>query len=429
MVTGALGVVIGLSLPWAVLAIILGNLIGPIFMALHSAQGPRLGIPQMIQSRAQFGFYGAILPIVIAILQYTGFFISSGILGGDALSGATGIGVNPSIVIVAAACVVLAVIGYRMIHGLERHFSYISAAVFLFLTIELFTRYSLGHVWHAGPMHPGLFVLMVAIAATWSIGYAPYVADYSRYLPKSASIRACFWWTYGGTAISSAWMMFIGAAAVAFAGDTFQKGSTSFVVDLAPGGLHWLISIVIIVGIVAINVLNLYGAFMSTVTIGTAIWPVRRVGRSVRIGGMTAIAVIGAVLAIVGRNSFISSYENFILFILYFLIPWTAINLVDFYLVRKHRYHIDDIYDPRGRYGAVNWRAMLAYVLGIAVEIPFMSTTFYTGFMVKHLGGADISWVFGLIVASVVYYVTMRPVGSQMDEPATEPPRPVQAAN
>ena len=67
IVTGALGTILGLPLPWALLALLLGNLFGAVFMALHSAQGPKLGIPQMIQSRAQFGFHGAILPLVLLI--------------------------------------------------------------------------------------------------------------------------------------------------------------------------------------------------------------------------------------------------------------------------------------------------------------------------------------------------------------------------
>ena len=72
--TGAIAVVIGLSLPWALLALLIGNLFGVTFMAAHSAQGPKLGIPQMIQSRAQFGFYGAIVPLVLVLLMYIGYF-------------------------------------------------------------------------------------------------------------------------------------------------------------------------------------------------------------------------------------------------------------------------------------------------------------------------------------------------------------------
>src|SRR3984893_5363426 len=100
VVTGALAVVLGLPLLWAIVAIILGNALGGIFMALHSAQGPRMGIPQMIQSRAQFGFYGAILPLILVIILYIGFFASSGVLGGQALSAWTGLPVTLSILII-----------------------------------------------------------------------------------------------------------------------------------------------------------------------------------------------------------------------------------------------------------------------------------------------------------------------------------------
>ena len=86
VVTGALAVILGLPLGWALVAVVVGNALGGIFMALHSAQGPTMGIPQMIQSRAQFGFYGAILPLVLVILMYLGFFASSAVLGGQALA-------------------------------------------------------------------------------------------------------------------------------------------------------------------------------------------------------------------------------------------------------------------------------------------------------------------------------------------------------
>lgn len=103
VVTGALGIALGLSQPWVLMAIVAGNLVGAIFMALHSAQGPRLGIPQMIQSRAQFGFYGAILPILLVIVMYVGFFASSSVLGGDAVSAQAGMGSAWGIIVVSAA--------------------------------------------------------------------------------------------------------------------------------------------------------------------------------------------------------------------------------------------------------------------------------------------------------------------------------------
>src|ERR1700722_19444700 len=92
VVTGALGTILGLPLPWAILALLLGNLFGAVFMALHSAQGPKLGIPQMIQSRAQFGFHGASLPMLLVVLMYIGFYAGGVVLGGEALAAWWGIG-------------------------------------------------------------------------------------------------------------------------------------------------------------------------------------------------------------------------------------------------------------------------------------------------------------------------------------------------
>jgi NCS1 family nucleobase:cation symporter-1 len=414
VVTGALGVILGLPLPWALLAIAVGNLIGAVFMALHSAQGPKLGIPQMIQSRAQFGYYGAIIPLILIVVMYVGFFATSAVLGGSALAAWWGIGTTPATILVSAVCAGLAIFGYQLIHQVERVISWLSGAGFLFLTVRLFTQHSVGSAWHSGHPHAGTFLLVAAIGATWQITYAPYVADYSRYLPADTSTRATFWWTYAGSAISSIWMMAFGSVAVALAAQPFGGGSVSFVVGLGPSGTHWLFSLIIVLGIVAVNVLNLYGMFMCVTTTLTALLPMKVRGGT-RIAFVLGSALVGTVIALAGSANFLDNFENFILFLAYFLIPWTAINLADFYLVRKERYDIAAIFEADGRYGRFNLRAAAAYGIAVLAEIPFMSTTFYTGPMVAHLGGADISWLIGLVLAAALYTVAMRPVVRRED--------------
>ena len=44
--------------------------------------------------------------------------------------------------------------------------------------------------------------------------------------------------------------------------------------------------------------------------------------------------------------------------LLYLFTPWTAINLVDFYVVRKGHYSIREIFNPNGMYGRWNWRGL-----------------------------------------------------------------------
>jgi len=53
--TGVVGVALGGSFAWTSLAVVLGCAFGTFFMAVHSTQGPQLGLPQMIQSRPQLG--------------------------------------------------------------------------------------------------------------------------------------------------------------------------------------------------------------------------------------------------------------------------------------------------------------------------------------------------------------------------------------
>jgi purine-cytosine permease-like protein len=93
---------------------------------------------------------------------------------------------------------------------------------------------------------------------------------------------------------------------------------------------------------------------------------------------------------------------------LYFLVPWTAVNLVDFYFVRHGHYAIMDIFDPRGIYHRWAWRGLTAYFAGLAAMIPFVSPTFFQGPVTKALGGADVSFAVGLTVAAVLYYMVSR---------------------
>ena len=86
IVDGALAVVFGADALWAIIGLLIGNIIGGIVMALHSAQGPQLGLPQMISSRAQFGIIGAIIPLVLVVLMYIGFASTGAVLSGQAVN-------------------------------------------------------------------------------------------------------------------------------------------------------------------------------------------------------------------------------------------------------------------------------------------------------------------------------------------------------
>jgi NCS1 family nucleobase:cation symporter-1 len=113
-------------------------------------------------------------------------------------------------------------------------------------------------------------------------------------------------------------------------------------------------------------------------------------------------------LALAGKDSFLKSFEAFILLLLAVFTPWSAINLVDYYCFTRSRYDVPALTDPNGRYGRWNTTGIVVYLIGILVQIPFLSTSLYTGPCVAALGGADISWILGLIVPSLIYYAVAR---------------------
>jgi purine-cytosine permease-like protein len=99
----------------------------------------------------------------------------------------------------------------------------------------------------------------------------------------------------------------------------------------------------------------------------------------------------------------VEKFGEFLAVLLYLFTPWTAINLVDFYFVRKGHYSVREIFNADGMYGRWNWRGLLAYGTGFVVMIPFFSTGLYTGPVARALGGADIAMLVGLPISAWVY--------------------------
>ncbi|MEV0528239.1 cytosine permease [Streptomyces sp. NPDC050439] len=409
VVTGALAVVFGGDVVWSVVGLLLGNLLGGAVMALHSAQGPKLGLPQMIQSRAQFGVRGAVVPLLLVILMYVGFFASGSVLAGQATAQLTHTNDTTGIIVFAVITAVVAAVGYRVIHVLGRVASVICALAFIYLGIRLLDRVDLSALLNDAHFDLPMFLLAVSLSASWQLAFGPYVADYSRYLPRTTSGRATFWWTLSGSALGSQWSMTFGVLVAASAGEAFLANQVGYVVGLGGTGLiASFLYFVIALGKLTINVLNTYGGFMSMVTSISGFRGQKTLSPRGRSAYIALIMVAGTVVALLGKDSFLTSFKDFLLFLLTFFTPWSAINLVDYYLISKERYDIPALSDPHGRYGAWRWDALTVYGVGLLAQLPFLVTHFYTGPLVEPLGGADISWIVGLVVPAVLYWLLAR---------------------
>jgi NCS1 family nucleobase:cation symporter-1 len=397
----------GGNLIWSLIAVIAGVLLGTLFMAFHSAQGPQLGLPQMIQSRPQFGYLGALLVWLFAYLQYAGFNIFNTILAGQSMNKVVHGPTKMWVIIATIVAFVIALVGYDLIHKAERYLTYAMLVIFgVFTLVVLFKLHYPAGSWSLSDFKWTPFLGQFGVVAGYQISWAIYVSDYSRYLPPDVTVRKTFYWTYWGSAIGGGWLMVLGALLGGWAGKDFTTiGSIN---DAANKLFHGFGSIVLILsalGLISVTALNMYGGsltLISAIDSFSRVKPTMSV-RAITIGITAVLSTIGALLA---TDNFLANFNNFLLLILYLFIPWTAVNLVDYYIVRKGHYAIAEIFKPDGMYGRWGWRGIAAYVIGFAVMIPFFSVgTLFTGFVAKKLDGADISLFIGLPVAAILYWV------------------------
>lgn len=386
------------------LSIILGNLVGAVFMALHAAQGPQLGVPQMVQTRGQFGTIGAVLVVAIVIIMYVGFLASNIVLGGQSLHTiAGGINEHALIIFIAAISVIATIFGHDLIHAYARFLTWASGLALVVSFIWIIAVHGLPDNFLAMNSYSTAgFFSMVSVGALWQIAYAPYVSDYTRYMPHGTGAKQSFWASYWGCSLGSIFPMVLGAMLGLVAADGDPVGGLTAFTGVAA------IPIVIIfsVGIAGTNAMNLYCGVLSTITLIHTFIPSWRAGAASRAITAIVLTLIGLGIALFAASNFLANYTNFILLLLYVLVPWTAINLVDFYLVRHGEYDVNAFFTAEGGvYGKFNKSAIFCYILGILIQLPFVSTELYTGPIAKALNGVDLSWIVGILVISPIYYV------------------------
>ncbi|MFJ3468715.1 cytosine permease [Pseudomonas sp. RC10] len=407
MIIGFIGPSMDLSALYSMLAIALGVGFGTFFMAFHANQGPTMGLPQMIQSRAQFGIRGAILPLAAVVFCYIGFNVFNVILATDAVQTVVPGARQPWYVLWIVAAALLAVVGHDLLHIVQRWLTYLIIAVYSAMTVAAIWTLHADSALAQSNFSLDAFLLQLGAAAGYQISYSVYVSDYSRYLPHDTPARKVVWWTYLGAAGSALWLMSLGAfiasampepnaiGSLRQVGNQFIQGFGTFTV---------LISIPTLIGIMAVN---FYGAMLTGISTLDAFRKFTPGLRS-RISGIAITAVIVFVISIAIPDKYLASFNTFILLILYFLIPWTAVNLVDFYFVRKGNYAISEMFNPAGIYGLWSRSGLTAYFAGLLAMVPFMSLSFYTGPMARALGGADIAFIVGLPVAGIGYWLMSR---------------------
>lgn len=409
LAVGLIAMGLGLPLLWVLVAIILGEIFGTFFMAFHSVQGPRMGIPQLLQSRPQFGYFGALIPQIIGLFLYVGFNVFNTIIAGTALSTVTGLNLQLSILLMAGAALVLTIGGYDWIHFIQRWGTYLFLIVWGIFTVGVLFVGNPSADQVTGDFAWTPFLVVIVIVASYQVSQAPYVSDYSRYLPRSSTVRSTFLWSYFGSTAGSFWMMALGAFLLASYPESESIGAVAAGGDAIFGGFGTIVLTVALVGLVSVIALNLYSGSLALLAGVDTVVPIRP-GVTTRAIAIGVILVLGTAGSLLLPEDFLGSYNVFLVILLYSLIPWTAINLVDFFFVRRGNYAILEIFRRNGIYLAFNWRGLVAYGVGIAVMVPFFAIfngedEVFVGFIARALDNADLSLFVGLPVSALLYWL------------------------
>jgi purine-cytosine permease-like protein len=362
----------------------------------------------MVLGRSAFGRKGAIIPGVVQGLLTMGWVgvntwvvldLAIALLGKIGIHGGEGLKYTVAAVIMAAQ-LGLAVFGFYAIRTFERWTVPATVLVMAIMTVLSLTQADLR--WTSGTATgadrvTAITQLVTAIGVGWGVSWVPYSADYSRFVPSRCSGKSVFWATALGMYVPTVWLAALGACLAS----TGQGGDPSELVIGAFGAMALPILLLIMHGPVATNILNLYSCALAALSVGVraARWKVT----------LVAGAVAGVILLVfMQSHSFAESFDHWMTSILVWISPWAAVMLTEFFILRRGRIDVSQLYGNHGP--AWRWRALLALAAGIAAAwswqyglVPLMQ-----GPLARSMHTTDFSWLSGAVVAGGLHYLLTR---------------------
>ncbi len=389
----------GLSFWQAAIGLLIGNVLGAVVLGLASTLGPRLGVPQMVHSRAPFGFFGNFLPGALNLIAGALWFAVNTVLGTFAFTALLHVSFAVGLIIMVAIQIIIAVYGYNMIHAVERWMVGLLTLVFIGVSIFAFAHahYALPFNVHSLGKYTGItggIIEAVGLAWSYLLGWTAFGSDYTRYLPRTTKSLRVFGNAAAANFIAALWLELVGVAlATIFPAAAANANPTALLAGIQP---HWLVDLTLLavmLGTITANVLNIYSGSLSALVINV---PVKRWMAALAVG------VVGAVVAYIAHKAYYVDFENFLFLLGYWLAPWAAVVLVDFFIIHKGEYPETIFYNPR----RILNRGFWAWVIAIIISVPFFNQSLYVGpiaYRYGHLG--DISYYVSFVVAGLLYWI------------------------
>jgi NCS1 nucleoside transporter family len=408
---GALGIILKLGLMETLAVIVIGNLVGCAIFASFTVMGHKTGVNQMVLSRSSFGVRGAALPSMLMFLMTLGWIgvntyfpvkIAVAILGQFGVPDTWLIEILIMTVVMVLQ-VLIGVYGFYAIRTFEKYTVPPTIAVMALMSVLAWTRPGVVNWGLTSSLPPGahlamLTLLITAIGVGWGISWVTWASDYSRFVPKNVSSRAVFWYSYVGMFVPTVWLAGLGAT---IASTTLDTDPAKMVSAVFGGPTSILVLLMVLHGPIATNILNVYSAALAALSAGLKF---SRTGLAVIVGAAGYLVTIYFIFA----PSFAKAFDNWLISLLLWMSPWAGVVLADFYIKRKGRIDVAELYrsPETSAYGDINWSGVIGFVAGLVAGwlfedglVPALQGPIATGL----LGGADLSWLAGIVVAGGVY--------------------------
>ena len=408
---GALGIVLKLGLWETIAVIVLGNIIGCTIFAAFTVMGHKTGVNQMVLCRSAFGRRGAYLPSALMFLTTLGWIgvntyfpvkIAVAILGqfGIPDNVVTNMGV---ITVVVVLQMLIGVYGFYAIRTFEKYTVPVTVAIMALMSILAWSQPGVVNWGLTSTLAPGahlamLTLLMTAIGVGWGISWVTWASDYSRFVPRTVSSKAVFWYSYVGMFVPTVWLAILGAT---LASVTLNTDPAKMVSAVFGGITSVLVLLMVLHGPIATNILNVYSAALAALSMGVHL-------------SRTAIALIVGIASylvaiyFVFEPSFAKAFDNWMISLLLWMSPFAGVVLADFYIKRRSQVDVPELYraPEASTYGDINWAGIIAFIAGLIAGwtvqnglVPALQGPIATGL----LGGADLSWLVGILVSGGVY--------------------------
>jgi purine-cytosine permease-like protein len=198
-------------------------------------------------------------------------------------------------------------------------------------------------------------------------------------------------------AIGRAPTVWLGILGATIASVTLDTDPAKMVSEVFGGVTSILVLLMVLHGPIATNILNVYSAALAALSMGLR---VSRVALALIVGIAGYLVTIYFIFA----PSFAKAFDNWMISLLLWMSPFAGVVLADFFIKRKGNIDVAELYrEPdASAYGDINWGGIIAFVAGLAagwsVEdglVPALQGPISTAL----LGGADLSWLVGIVVS------------------------------